>query len=156
VKKITYTGILAALTFVATAFVKIPLANQGYIHAGNIIIVITACLLGPTAGAAAGTIGSVFADLSYAPVWIPYTAVIKFLLGCFVGIGYKKPRALSLLLYFAAGAVFVGGYYLAEAIIIGNWTIPAASTPALLAEYAISLPVGIFVAKIMEKYKAAF
>ena len=63
-KKITYTGILAALTFVATAFVKIPLANQGYIHAGNIIIVITACLLGPTAGAASGTIGSVFADLS--------------------------------------------------------------------------------------------
>lgn len=155
-KSITYIGVLSALTYIFTAFVKIPLLNQGYVHAGNIIIVVSACLFGPIPGALVGSIGSALADLFVAPVWTPYTIVIKFLLGYFVGIGVKKPRAVAILLYLCAGVVFVGGYFLAEAVIMGNWLVPIKSTPALLAEYTISLVIGLYTAKKLEKQKSKF
>jgi uncharacterized membrane protein len=146
-RKITRIGLLAALTYIFTAFIRLPIANGGYIHAGNIVIVVTACLLGPVAGGTAGAVGSAAADLFVAPVWTPYTVVIKFLLGLFVGTGYRKGGGFAALLYLAAGVAVVGGYYAAEAVIMGNWLTPAASVAALTLEYVISLVIGLIVSK---------
>ncbi|MCK9478987.1 MAG: ECF transporter S component [Firmicutes bacterium] len=151
-KRVTYIGLFSALTYIFTAFVKVPLANQGYVHAGNVVIVVSTFLLGPLYGGIIGAIGSFFADLFVAPVWIPYTIIIKFLMAYFIGIGIKKRHFATVLFYIIGGVVFVGGYYFAEAVILGNWLVPFASTPALFAEYAISLLIGLYAAKKLEKY----
>lgn len=148
-KKIAYIGLLSALTYVLTTFVRLPIpfSKDGYIHMGNIAIIIAACLIDPVSGGIIGAIGSAFADLTVAPVWIPYTIVIKFILGVFTGVGFYKSKAAAWLLYLVAGIVFVGGYYAAEAIITGNWLVPFKSTPFLVTEYFVSLAVSLIILK---------
>ncbi len=152
-KKISYIGVLAALTYVCTAFVVIPLPNSGYANAGSIIIVITACLFGPAAGALVGVIGSALADATLGYFfWIPATIVVKASIGYLVGTGNRR-RPLALPLYLAAGVIAVGGYYVAESVIYGNWVAPlAVSVPALAFEYAASLLIGLMIAKPLQRF----
>jgi uncharacterized membrane protein len=56
-KKITYTALLMALTFVMTSLVKIPLPT-GYIHPGDGAVLLSAYILGPWGGLIAAGIGS--------------------------------------------------------------------------------------------------
>ncbi len=131
-KKITYVGLLAALTYICTTYIQIPLPNKGYVNAGSIVIVVTACLFGPLSGAIAGVIGSVIADLFVAPIWIPATIVVKLCLGFFVCVGVKR-REFAMPLYIVTGFIVVGGYYIADAVFYGNCGVPVFnSVPALM------------------------
>lgn len=150
-RKIAFMGMLCGLTFVLTSFIKIPISAAGYVHLGNIVIVVSACLLGPLPGAIIGAVGSALADLLVAPVWTLYTVVIKFVLGYFAGVAFKSKKITAILLYTAAGVVFVGGYYLAEVIIFGNWIAPLYSAPQLTAEYILSLVAGLAIGKKLIK-----
>ena len=78
VKKLTFTGLMAALICVLTMFPHIPIpAGSGYIHLGDGMILLAAMVVGPLAIPAAA-IGSALADLfsGYA-LYAPATAVIK-------------------------------------------------------------------------------
>ena len=68
----------AALIIVATIFIRVPIGiNEGYIHVGDSMIYLAACLLGPYAAIAA-VIGGAFADiLAGAAAWALPTAIIK-------------------------------------------------------------------------------
>lgn len=86
-KKITFGGLMIALVFATTFSIKIPIPfTQGYIHAGDSMIFITAILLGWKYGALTGGIGSALADLlgGYAN-WALPTLIIKALMGAIVG-----------------------------------------------------------------------
>jgi uncharacterized membrane protein len=64
IKSIIYAGMMIALVFVATYVIKIPIPfTQGYIHAGDAMIFLSAILFGPLIGGLAGGIGSAMADL---------------------------------------------------------------------------------------------
>ena len=57
VKKLAFAGVFAAMTFVLTFFVKVPVAS-GYVHFGDAIIYICACFLGGPWAMLAGAIGA--------------------------------------------------------------------------------------------------
>ena len=51
--QLTKTAVLAALTAIATMVIPIPIPGGGYANAGDIVILITAFLLGPLPAAPA-------------------------------------------------------------------------------------------------------
>ena len=91
-----------------------------------------------------------------APVWAPWTFVIKgvmaIILGMFLNAAIKKARlrfagisVLELLGMVLAGIFMVAGYYVAEGVIVGNWVAPVIGIPWNVGQFV----VGIIVAEIL-------
>ena len=62
VQKISIVGIMAALSFVAYEFFRIPFAGGSSFHLGNTFTALTAMLLDGVSGGLAGAIGLALAD----------------------------------------------------------------------------------------------
>ena len=78
IKKLTLAGALAALTTAATLLIQIPSPTKGYINTGDVLVNLSAWILGPVFGGAAAGIGSALADLiSGYTVYAPATLIIK-------------------------------------------------------------------------------
>lgn len=91
VYKIVITGLMAALCYVAFAFLKIPIPTFGgdmvALHIGNAFCVLAALLLGGWYGGLAGSLGMTIADL-LDPVYItsaPKTFILKLCIGLIAG-----------------------------------------------------------------------
>ena len=122
-RKMTYTGLMTALVFVATGLIPhIPIPfSSGYVHIGDSMIFIAAILFGWKVGAIVGGIGSALADIFLgAAVWALPTLIIKAIMGAIVGfmvhegtkVSNKTKNIISGLvagLWFALGIYF---YYL--------------------------------------------
>ena len=82
VKKLTFTALMAAMITIFTAYIcHIPVGqNGGYIHFGDSLIYIAACLLPWPYAMTAAAIGGGMADLLTAPIWAPATIIIKALI----------------------------------------------------------------------------
>lgn len=81
IRLLALTGMLTALTTVATIAIRIPTATKGYINLGDTVVNISAWLIGGFYGGIAGGIGSLLADIiSGCYVYAPATLVIKFLM----------------------------------------------------------------------------
>lgn len=128
-KKVSLAALFSALCAVATAFVKVPTGiNEGYVHFGDSIIYIAACLLGPIAAASAA-IGGALADIiAGAAVWAPASAIIKALItvpflisGALLKKNGKSNLKIvnseSIAACVISGIITVFGYYIAEGII---------------------------------------
>ena len=97
--KLTVTGLMAALCFVAFTYIKIPIPIPGgdttALHIGNAFCVLAALLLGGVYGGLAGSLGMTIADI-IDPVYItsaPKTFILKFLIGLIAGfIAHKVAR----------------------------------------------------------------
>lgn len=128
VKKLAFAGVFAAMTFVLTFFVKVPVAS-GYVHFGDAIIYICACFLGGPWAMLAGAIGAGLADLigGYA-VYAPATIIIKALIAVPFILASKKnsEKLLTLptaLMTIPSGLITVGGYFIADLIIDKSYAI---------------------------------
>ena len=76
--KIVLASLFAALTCVATMFIRIPSPVSGYLNLGDGFVLLSAFLLGPALGSVSAGIGSVLADLlSGYPMYAVGTLVIK-------------------------------------------------------------------------------
>ncbi len=74
-------AVFAAAIAATTAYVlHIPLPTGGYVHVGDALIYLAACLLPMPWAIAAGAVGGAVADLLTAPMWAPATFVIKALI----------------------------------------------------------------------------
>ena len=73
----------AAVTVMTAYMLHIPLPTGGYIHLGDALIYLAACLLPVPYAAAAAAIGAGLADLLTAPMWVLPTLVIKAVLALF-------------------------------------------------------------------------
>lgn len=149
-KKLSMTGLMAALICVLTMFPRIPIpAGAGYIHLGDGMILLAAMLLGPMAIPAAA-IGSALADLfsGYA-LYAPATCLIKGLVALIAYLLYRKGHILQTLIAFVAAEVaMVAGYFIFEWFIareyavvdiVGN-TIQGASGVALGVAFTYAVP----------------
>lgn len=123
---LTITGVLAALITIMTAYIcHIPVGvNGGYLHFGDALIYLAAAMLPRPYALAAAAIGGGVADLLTAPMWAPATIVIKMLITIpFTNrsAGLINPRNViaTILAYFISGI----GYFLAEYLLFGNWTV---------------------------------
>ena len=98
VKNLTFTALMAAMITIFTAYIcHIPVGqNGGYIHFGDSLIYIAACLLPWPYAMTAAAIGGGMADLLTAPIWAPATIIIKALISIpFIQILiYRRNRAI--------------------------------------------------------------
>lgn len=118
-RNVVLVGVLAAMVCVATWFLHIPIVGGGYVHLGDTVIFLAAALLPAPYAIAAAAVGAGLADLLVAPMWTPFTVVIKALMVlCFTA---KKERLLcrrNALAIPIAGIIGVIGYYIAEVAIL--------------------------------------
>ncbi len=155
---ITLSGIMAALTFILTAYLHIP-TGSGYTHAGDGVIFLAASILPTPYAIAVGAIGGALADgLSGFLMWLPGTVVIKSLTALF--FTNKKGKiinARNLLAIIPSLALCVCGYSLYEGIVISGEFSKAAiaaafvQTPAYCIQTAASAALYIFCGKALDK-----
>ena len=90
-RKLIFSGIFAAITYIAFTFLSIhiptPGGGQVTVHLGNAFVVLGSLMLGSMYGGLGGAIGLTISDL-FNPVYIssaPITFIIKFLIGLIAG-----------------------------------------------------------------------
>ncbi len=138
-------AILTAVVFVFTAYLHIP-SHTGYTHVGDGFIYLAACLLPLPYAAFVGAVGALLADcLTGFAIWAPGSVVIKVLAVLFFSRKAKRivcPR--NLLALIPAWAACIGGYYLYEVMLVGQWAAPLAGIPGYITQSVLSS--GLFVA----------
>ena len=83
-RQLVLTALFASAITVMTAYIlHIPIPTGGYIHLGDALIYLAACLLPLSYAAAAAAVGAGLADLLTAPMWVLPTLVIKAVLVLF-------------------------------------------------------------------------
>jgi uncharacterized repeat protein (TIGR04002 family) len=129
-RNLVITALFAALIYVITAFLHIPTGfNGGYIHLGDILIYLSAVLLPTPYAMISAAIGAGLSDaLSGGMLWVLPTIIIKPVMVLFFTSKDNNiicKRNISAV--FLAGIVGWFGYYLAGAIISGNFIAPLAT-----------------------------
>ena len=141
VKRLTFTALMAAMITIFTAYIcHIPAGqNGGYIHFGDSLIYIGACLLPWPYALAAAAIGGGMADLLTAPIWAPATIIIKALISLpFSNKSGKIVTARNVISTIVAFVISASGYALAEAFITFGFTKEAFT--GLIAIVPVSVP----------------
>ena len=89
-EQLVLTAVFAALTFVATVLVRIPVpGGTGYVHIGDALVILCGIFLGKKRGFLAAGIGSCLADLLAGYViYIPVTFVIKGVVALLCAIAF--------------------------------------------------------------------
>lgn len=127
--KITTTAVMMALTCVLTMAVSIPTPTKGYLNLGDCAVLLSGWLLGPVFGPVAGGVGAALADLFTGyPVYVPGTLVIKAAMAFIASLapcrffenGKKHPGIGFIAAAVLAEAVMAAGYWLYEAVVIGE------------------------------------
>ena len=113
-------GVLAAVIFLLTAFVRIPIP-AGYLHLGDAGVFLVAVLLPAGWAAVCAGVGSALADLIGFPVYAPVTFAIKALAALTFGLLWK--RLPGKLRYLACLAVLIipAGYFFFELVLFRNY-----------------------------------
>ena len=155
IKKLTYTGMFAALIFLAVYVLRIPMPSNGsYIHLGDAVMYLAAAMLPLPYAIAASVIGAGLADalVPGGMLWLPFTMVIKALccLAFSHGKGplFAKRNFLAVLL--ASGITLVG-YSAAAAIMFGGLGAALAELPVSLIQSAAAAICFAVVAKALDK-----
>lgn len=139
VKYLVLSAMFAALIFVLTAYLHIP-SHTGYTHVGDAFIYMAASLLPTPYAIGASVVGAAMADaLSGYAIWIVPTIIIKALtVFCFTNKAKTILCKRNLFGLIPAFALCVGGYYLAEVIIVQNWISPLAGITGYFVQIGFS------------------
>lgn len=123
IKKLVTASLCAALVVVTTMFLSIPVpgAAGAYINGGDVMVYVSAFLLGGGIGGAAAGIGSALADLLLgSAIYAPATLVIKALMAVTASLLLKRAKGVMRLAVLAlCGAIMTAGYFLYEWLIYG-------------------------------------
>lgn len=172
---IIYLAVFTALVFVATIAIAIPMPTGvgAYINFGDTVIFITAALLGPWGGLVAGGIGSMLADIMYAPIFAPLTLIVKGLEGFMVGLvvyllrkAFKKDKVqdyVSYVIAYIIGAIIMVSLYcvgtglmlgiINEGEYIAGFTTSLLNVPNDLIQGSVSVAVGYALTVGLRKIK---
>lgn len=121
-KYMSVTAVLAALITIMTAYIcHIPVsATGGYIHFGDGLIYIAACLLPKPYAMLAGAIGGGLADLLTAPMWAIPTIFVKMLITIpFTSKQKNIVNTRNVAATVIAYIISATGYFLAESLVFG-------------------------------------
>lgn len=163
-RDLVLSSVLIALVFIATKFINIRLPisiNGGLIHLGNVMLFMAAIIFGKKHGAISGAFGMALFDIvSGWAAWAPFTFVIRGIMGYIVGkIAWANNRngdsmVWNLVAILVSGIWMVGGYYMTEGILYGNWIAPATSIPGNLIQIASGIVLGLPLVAALKKTKA--
>ena len=158
-RQITLDAMFVALTLVFTAFVNIQLPGLGgaggLIHLGNVPLLIGAMIYGKRTGAIAGALGmGLFDLLSGWAMWAPCTILTCGLMGYTVGAICDKKKTLinKLLAVVVALMIKITGYFVFEAMIMGNGMVAALkSIPGNVVQVGVAAIIVGMIIKPLEK-----
>ena len=145
IRKIVIAAMLAALCCVATMSIRIPtFATNGYVNAGDIVVLLSAWLVGGVYGALAAGIGSGMADLlSGYTHYVPGTFLIKFTMAVVAALivnallKRRLPKAAAYITSAAAAELtMIAGYFLYQSTLLGYGLAASASIPGNIAQGA--------------------
>ena len=109
-------GLMAAVVFIATYFIRVPAPFSGDVNLGDGFIILSGFLLGPVAGIGAA-IGSFLSDLlsgAYA-IYAPATFIIKGLMGLVAGLIFykfnKKIILITVIVAIICEVIMLLGYF---------------------------------------------
>ena len=146
------TGIFTAIVFVFTAYLHIP-SHTGYTHVGDGFIYLAASMLPLPYAMFVGAGGALLADcLTGYAIWAPGSIIIKTVAVLF--FSRKSARIISvrnLLALIPAWAICIGGYYLYEALITGNYAAPLAGIPGYITQSVLSSILFVVAGLAMDK-----
>jgi len=138
------TALFAAAITVMTAYILHIPTGMGYIHIGDMMIYLAACLLPAPYAIAAGMIGGALADLLTAPLWVVPTLIMKCLIVLpFTSRGARFLTRRNKVAVILAGAISPVGYGLAACVLAGG---AAGFLPSFLSTLVQSVANGILFA----------
>lgn len=153
--RLVLAAVFAALTCVATMMIHIPMpATNGYINLGDGMVLLSAFLLGPVYGMAAGGLGSMLADvlLGYAS-YAPGTLIIKGLMALCAALIMTalrdKTKAGVIVGALVGEIIMVFGYFAYESTLLGYGLAAAASIPGNAIQGAAGMIVSILVYQVL-------
>ena len=151
VRLLALGGLMAALIFCATYFIKLPIPwAQGYIHIGDGFVFLAAVMLPTPYAVGAAAIGAGLSDLigGY-PLWIPATVGVRIIAVLMLEKGSRDPLCPRIFLALAgAAAVNVVGYWGYEsAVIYGNALSGVAAMPFNFAQSAVGAVIFVLAAR---------
>lgn len=158
IRRITATGLFAALIYVFTAYLHIP-TGAGYTHAGDGLIYLAACILPTPYAMAAGAVGGALADgLTGFIVWIPATVVIKAVTAAFFSNKNEKILTLrNILAVIPSGILCIVGYSFYEGTVMagefsmGALTAAFTQTPSYLVQIGTSAALFVAVSLLLDR-----
>lgn len=151
---LSISALFAAIIYVFTAFFHIP-SHTGYTHVGDAFVYLAGSLLPTPYAMGAAAVGGMLADLlsGYA-MWMPGTGAIKALTALFFT---RKAETLlckrNMLALLPAFVLCVGGYYLYEALLTGNWVAPLGGIPGYCVQVTASAVVYTALGKLLDSVR---
>ena len=145
--------ILSALVFVVTAYLHIPTYN-GYVHCGDGLIFLAACVLPMPYSIIVGALGAMLADLLTGfAIWAPGSMIIKGLLALlFTCKSNKILTKRNLVMLLPAALISAAGYYLYEALITGSFIASLSGIPGSIIQAVASSILFVVAGLAMDKY----
>ena len=153
IRLITISAIFTAMIYTLTAFVHIPTA-KGYVHIGDAVIFIAACLLPKPYAIASAALGASLSDaLSGYWIWVPATLVIKGLtVLAFTSKNQKMLCKHNLIALLPALILCVVGYGVYSGLVIyGSLEAGFLDAPANVFQTVASSAVFIVLSMTMDK-----
>lgn len=154
VKFMCLAGIFTAVVFVFTAYLHIP-SHTGYTHVGDGFIYLAACMLPLPYAVFVGAAGALLADcLTGFAIWAPGSVIIKSAAVLFFPRKSEKIICRrNILALIPAWALCIGGYYLYEALITGNFIVPLSGIPGYITQSVLSSILFVALGLAMDKLK---
>ena len=152
--RLVIAALLAAAITVMTAYIfHVPIPGTGgYVHFGDALIYLAACLLPLPYAVGAAAVGAGLADLLTAPMWLPATVILKALVVLpFARRGEKFLCRRNGVAVVVAGLVTVVGYYLAEALLFGGWAAFFASVTGNLIQSVGSAAIFLVLGSALDR-----
>ena len=152
IKLMCLAGVFTAVVFLFTAYLHIP-SHTGYTHVGDGFIYLAACLLPLPYAMFVGAGGALLADcLTGFAIWAPGSVIIKTVAVLF--FSRKSVKIITwrnMLALIPAWALCIGGYYLYETLITGNFVSPLAGIPGYITQSLLSSILFVAVGLAMDK-----
>lgn len=160
-RRIVIAALLTAFCCVATMLIQIRTPMNGYLNMGDCFVLLAAWSLGGVWGAAAAGVGSALVDLFSSYVtFVPGTLIIKALMAVVAVVLFKaltKVKLPKIAAYvisaIAAEAVMILGYFIYEALFIGEGMAALAGIPWNLVQGAFGIVTGTLIITIVSKIK---
>lgn len=169
IRDIAEISVMAAIVFVATKLTGIPvgLGYKGVVHVGDSMIFIAAIIFKRRNAVLASAIGmGLFDLLSTAPMWTPFTLVIKGGMAYIAASiayrnDYKGESMINNIFGFILGGIWmIGAYYLSGVVLdhyLMNfpwsqaWFIQATHIAPDVAQVVVGIIIAVPVSKIIKK-----
>lgn len=150
--KIVLAALFAALSFVFTYFIHIPLPGTGYFNLGDTFILLSAILIDPYTGILVALSASILSDaLSGFAVFIPFTIIAKTLEALIAGLMYKKLKGSMRYTGIIIGPLLMVIVYAFSYLILFDVSLMLASVPFDLLQAGIAITLTFLFIKVLER-----